>query len=257
MVKQKQERKPSSTRKAEYRFPCSIEPVSLVPDSVEVKQVDDLSSVGGLEQPGYVISGALKDVRESWWAEPPHIAFANLLAEKPESVESFTRRYGVLSRLYMDRDDPDGRTFTIDSATFLVKQDTLRDAWEWMAATEEEGHPKQGGSSVSEIEGEVEEGFDADVVVSGGFVELRPKDIWTSICFLFLWDAQAGKLGVCENPDCPAPYFRRKRRTQKFCEAGPCVAYAQRQYSLDWWNRVGKKRREKKLSKIQNKGKKQ
>jgi hypothetical protein len=157
------------------------------------------------------------------------------LTDKPEAAEKFTKRYGVLNRDYMDREDPDGELFTIDSATFLATQDKLRVAW-------------RGGNvgRIAEIEGEVEESFDTDVIVAHRYVRLRPKDLWASICFLFLWDLKADKLGICENPECPAPYFRKKRKTQKFCEAGPCVAYAQRQYSLDWWNRVGKKKREKK-----------
>src|SRR5262249_2860705 len=134
----------------------------------------------------------------------------------------------------------DGEKFTIDSATFLHMQDRLRQAWP---------HKERPGDvgAWAELEGEVEEGFDTDVVVSGGFVSLRPRDLWASICFLYLWDSQARRLGFFGNPDCPAPYFRKKRKTQKYCEQGPCVQYAQRRYSLDYWNRKGKKEREKRL----------
>jgi hypothetical protein len=251
MVKQKELTKNSSTGKPEceraYRFPCCVEPVSLVPETTEVKVVDNLGPECAEGVPGYFISGSLKNTVESLWPEPPHIAFANLRAEDPRAAEAFTKRYGVLSRLYRDRDDPDGQRFTIDSATFIVKQEGLRQAW-----------PGEHSdiSALIDIEGEVEESFDTDVGVALGYVQLRPKDLWASICFLFLWDAQAGRLGICGNPECPAPYFRKKRKTQKYCEQGPCVQYAQRQYSLDWWNRVGNKRRDKKLSRNRSKGKK-
>jgi hypothetical protein len=248
MVKQREQAKNSSTRPRhevsgtrglpEYRFPCYIEPVSLAPETTELKVVDNLGPAYAEGVPGYFISGSLQNAVENWWPELPHIAFANLLAENPKAAEAFTRRYGALSRQYINRDDPDGKNFTIDSATFMAQQDRLRQAW-----------PVKDSSHISafvDMEGEVEESFDTDVVVSGGFVHLRPKDLWASICFLYLWDVHAKRLGFCGNPDCPAPYFRKKRRTQKYCEQGPCVQYAQRQYSLDWWNREGKKRREKK-----------
>jgi hypothetical protein len=243
MVKQASRAKNSSTKPEyevplvwgpDYKFPCYVEPLSLVPHTTELKVVDNLGPEHVEGVPGFLISGSLENETESSWPEPPHVAFANLLADKPEAVETFTKRYGVLSRHYMDREDPDGEKFTIDSATFLVSQNNLRIAW------------KGDNVGVVDIEGEVEESFSTDVVVAHGYVRLRPKDLWASICFLFLWDLKAGKLGFCENPECPAPYFRKKRKTQKFCEAGPCVAHAQRQYSLDWWNRVGKKKREKK-----------
>jgi hypothetical protein len=41
----------------------------------------------------------------------------------------------------------------------------------------------------------------------------------------------------CANPDCINPYFLAKRRTQKFCESGPCVDYGHRQNALDYWHR--------------------
>jgi hypothetical protein len=243
MVKHEQRAKTSSR---DYRFPCYIATSSVLPEKTEVRPVENLASVGGIEGvSGYVISGTLGQEAVEW-PEPPHVAFANLLAEKPEAVENFTKRYGLLHHSYIDQDDPDGNRFTIDSATFLVEQDRLRLAWRFISAAKEEDHPPGGAVAVSEIEGEVEEGFGTDVVVAYRYVQLRPKDLWAAICFLFLWDLETERLGLCENPDCPAPFFRKKRKTQKFCEAGPCVAYAQRQYSLDWWNRVGKKRREKK-----------
>ena len=51
------------------------------------------------------------------------------------------------------------------------------------------------------------------------------------------------KMAVCCNPECPAPYFLKKRTTQRFCERGPCVEYGQQQHALSWWRRVGAKRR--------------
>lgn len=232
----------------EYRFPCYAEPVSLVPVTTELKVVDDLGPLYAEGLPGYFISGSLQDTAESWWPEPPHIAFANLLAEDPKAAEAFIKRYGVLHRVCMDKDDADGRRFTIDSAYLLHLQDRLRRAW-----------PTQNSAHISafvDLEGEVEESFDTDVVVSGGFVHLRPKDLWASICFLYLWDVHAKRLGFCGNPDCPAPYFRKKRRTQKFCEAGPCADYARKKYALRYWDTKGKKKRDKRMKSTKRQGEK-
>src|SRR5882762_3998432 len=98
MVKQQQETK-NSSRGPDYRFPCSIEPVSFVPDSTELKIVDDLGLKYAEGVPGYFISGTLERAVQNTWSEPPHIAFANLRAEDPKAAEAFTKRYGVLSRL--------------------------------------------------------------------------------------------------------------------------------------------------------------
>lgn len=86
----------------------------------------------------------------------------------------------------------------------------------------------------------------ASIAIKDDAVELIPDDLWALICILTVRDHKAGRLGVCENPTCPACYFVKKRKTQKFCEGGPCVAYKQRKYALESWHRVGSKKREEK-----------
>jgi hypothetical protein len=49
-------------------------------------------------------------------------------------------------------------------------------------------------------------------------------------------------LAVCRNPDCPTKYFVARRSDQKYC-GGECTVFAQRQYSLKYWNEEGKHRR--------------
>jgi hypothetical protein len=60
---------------------------------------------------------------------------------------------------------------------------------------------------------------------------------------------RSARFARCHNPDCPAPYFLAKRRSQKFCERGDCTAYAQRKYALKWWNNEGRERRAKRSRK--------
>lgn len=80
-------------------------------------------------------------------------------------------------------------------------------------------------------------------------IAISTNDLWKFICLLFLIDEAEGKLGMCENPDCPAPYFKRKRRTQRFCERGSCTAYAARLYTQRWWETKGRKERHDKRAK--------
>jgi hypothetical protein len=221
----------------------------------------DTASPDSKEQPGgYVISGTLDKQRfggESTWREAPHIAFANLRVEDPKAVDAFIKRYGVLKDSFLDKDpeeaeavgvmrqlgvppfeSPPSETFSMDSMLLEQLQDGLCQAWytDW--------HSHKG--YVSDLQEHIEFGTTVNVL-SPGVVVLRTIDQWTFICFLFLRDFMAGRLGVCGNPDCPARYFVKKRRTQMYCQQGPCVQYAQRRYSLDHWNRKGKKEREKKF----------
>jgi hypothetical protein len=71
--------------------------------------------------------------------------------------------------------------------------------------------------------------------IDEGCFRIYVANVQRLILMLFLRDHAAGKTAICANPDCPAPYFLKSRRTQKICEAGECVAWAQRNYSLKWW----------------------
>jgi len=259
MVKQAQEAKTSSTRSGEYQISKGVVvPVAWLPETTNTTAHQDGPNVS------FEISGKLrKGPAEERWSEPPHVAFANLHAEDARAVEAFVKRYGILHwdavsqepvqkesnvgtredilrtrRLNQQRlktkienfgSPIENRLYSVESFGLFLDQDHLRGIWE-----------------DSELIGELETQVVVTIAIKEDAVELLPKDIWALICLLSVRDYKAGKLAVCENPDCPARYFVKKRKTQKFCEQGPCSAYAQRQYSLDWWNRVGKKRRDSK-----------
>ena len=46
----------------------------------------------------------------------------------------------------------------------------------------------------------------------------------------------------CGDPECPAPYFLAKRRTQAYCSE-KCAGYGQREAKKRWWSNVGADRR--------------
>ena len=52
----------------------------------------------------------------------------------------------------------------------------------------------------------------------------------------------ADRARYCANPDCPAPYFLAKRRSQKYC-SDICALPAQREFKRRWWDEHGKARR--------------
>jgi hypothetical protein len=179
------------------------------------------------------------------WTMPPHKLLANLptletstgkLSTKPVSglayakaMEAFVKKYGVLG----ERDFGSGR-FTLDLAEVAEFQDLLRKAW-----TED-------SDAIGEIETQVKDALEAHPSVKANCIELTTDNLWSLICVLFLLDHAAGKTCVCANPECPAPYFLRKRKDQKYCERAPCSIYAQRRYALGWWERKGYELRAKK-----------
>jgi hypothetical protein len=247
MVKQAQEEKTSSRDwRSAYHFPSFIVGGCYLPATIETTVEQDSGGKSAYAISGTLLSenGLVVEEKQDQWPEPPHLAFANLRLDDAQSAEAFIKRYGLLQgtgKSNLDfadrvvvRGEPVRRDFVVRSSNLKEDQLILRAAWE--------GDPL----SINSFEFQVAEGTKVDILINQRSVQLRTEDLWTFIAFLFLFDYKDEKLGICENPECPAPYFRKKRKTQKFCEAGPCVAYAQRQYSLDWWNRVGKKKREKK-----------
>jgi hypothetical protein len=189
------------------------------------------------------------------WNEPPHQVFANLprfdlvvtgatgILDNPQgrdlrrdaagnmlpelvelkAMEAFVKKHGVLCGQV---DETTGR-FDEDAATFTDAQDTLRKAW------------SGDSEAINEIGGQTQDALVARPSIKARSVELTIDNLWSLICVLFLMDHAAGKTGVCGNPECPAPYFLRKRKDQKYCERGKCSAYAQRKYALGWWERKG------------------
>lgn len=145
-------------------------------------------------------------------------------------------------------DNSDWAVFRGRLAHFELAQILLREAW-------------RGSAYVVDVflKTELDDGFNlrAFDVLAGrdttpnhrAEIFMETEDLWKFICFLFLLDWTRGRIGVCGNPECPAPYFLKKRSTQKVCELGPCSEWAQRQYALKWWNKEGRKRRAKKSAK--------
>ena len=217
------------------------------------------------------------DIDPSRWKEPPHRAYANLpivaLSDSQEemidakAMLSFTKKFGLLDNLLTS---PEDKEWT----GFLKREGFL----EYLKEPEDRVMPVESSPSVETISREVsgytseqiqklagtqsllkyawrsgdERALDAiDSYLSGGLpihfeidegcLRIYVASVQRLILMLFLRDHAAGKTAICANPDCPAPYFLKSRKTQRICEAGDCVGWAQRNYALKWW-RVNKKK---------------
>ena len=140
--------------------------------------------------------GAPFDV--STWKDEPHIALANL-RDDPKAVLWFTRTYGVLAW---------GKRKTISVRGALNYRDLLRRAWEgdgelnWMGPYNFFALP-----SVKDIW----------LIAQPTGMIITVNALWPLIQFLFSRDWAEKRIRKCENPDCPAPYFRAVRKGQRFC----------------------------------------
>jgi hypothetical protein len=214
----------------------------------------------------YFIRGALDGPADAKrWKQPPHVKFVNLplmtlsntKLDPPIEEKAFVKfieEYGVPRGTVIEpglakdeaAKEPDDFAaqlhFAVNSADVSGAQKTLRTAW------------KGESSAIAEIQRQVPGAlqafgspgiFDfsyppgqlAVRINQNGSVELVVKNLWSFVCLLFLRDYGAGRIGICANPQCPSPYFVKSRRTQKICEIGDCVVWAQRLYALKWWHK--------------------
>lgn len=214
--------------------------------------------------------------------KPPHVEFANLrtynadgnvtmaseegLTLDEKALEKFIRTYGLLrgyelapSRVPLNREP------ISEIAAFQL---TLRRAWQaWSASNAkfplvevrfneayQNDNCNEAYQNLANLSGFLEEmlkGFRVGFTVLDPVAELSVSadDLWRFILLLFPISASEGKIGFCANPGCPAPYFIKKRKTQKFCELGSCTAYAARLYTNRWYDAKGKKQRADKRAK--------
>ncbi len=240
MVKQqKQPKTSSSARKRPYDIHASLRYDWCLPESAELELQMALAGQGAH---GWSIEGELGHghADAARWKRPPHVELANLpLAVvpaneygpswtpppvDPEAAKSFVKRYGVLQGVVDAANEP---RFHVDSTDFMSAYNLLRKAW---------GGGEGVAEAVEKIQKQAKHALEIRLGSKVGGLELLSNNLWGLITVLFLRDYAAGKIGRCANPDCPVPHFLKSRKTQKICEAGDCVAWAQRQYALKWWH---------------------
>lgn len=209
----------------------------------------------------YIIAGNFtgKPADPTRWKDPPHRFFLNLpvLVTKEQRTEVldskamilFTRSYAPLAV------SPAGEfTFRTKKGTWKQVVQSSPNLDQIQESVRTHGKPyleaiaarhsqallkfiwRTGDRTAIEvISKEVERSLRTRVSADGVHLVVGVRNMWILICMLILRDNASGRLGICQNPDCPAPYFLKSRKTQKICEAGSCVAWAQRKYALKWW----------------------
>jgi hypothetical protein len=255
MVKQRRAAKTSSDSQDRnvrgYKIRAVVTCNWQMPEAVDLTKQMDFSGC----MDSYWLSGTLTSVKVNplKWRDSPHRAFANLphfIGQSlntaplidPKAMIHFVKRYGFLGgvvdkgrctegiqRLIVPTQEVVSDTVygaeRLQSLGDAHSQSLLQFAWETGSK-----------EAIDEIRSQASKGFALEQLPAGGVVQIAATNLWTLICLLFLHDNAAGKTARCANPDCPAPFFLKSRRTQKICEAGDCVVWAQRRYALKWWH---------------------
>lgn len=211
------------------------------------------------------------------WRDYAHRSFVNLpVATFPDSGEeiidptamlSFTKRYGLLDNLLANEEDKEWTRFleregyidylkaNEDRLMLVESSPSVETISKEFAGYSSEQVEKLAGTqsllkyawrsgderALAAIDKYLSDGLPVHVEVDGR-LRVYVASVQRLILMLFLRDQGEGKTAICANPDCPAPYFLKSRKTQKICEAGECVAWAQRNYSLKWWRENRKKK---------------
>lgn len=159
---------------------------------------------------------------QDWLRRDRHYQLFVNLRDDPEELLSFLSRR---ARTPVDK----------DTERYRLLQENLRSAW-------------SGNKEAVEQIREQLSREDFRFEIGRRRMILQPRTVFGEIMLPFLRDCQEGMTAICANPDCQSPYFIKKRRTQKYCEAGPCTEKAQREQKLEWWrkNRGSQRERKKK-----------
>jgi hypothetical protein len=155
------------------------------------------------------------------WDVQPHVALANL-GWSPQARVDFLREYGPLEtqvlhwfgkgQNYIEYHD---RTFSLETGTWVEEQNVLRLAWRGDNRTL--GAIGRTMDFRSTLDKDKDDTWRLEVV-----------GLERYICLLFIKDRSEGKTGICENPDCPSPYFIKNRSDQLFCKHSCAVAVSNR-----------------------------
>jgi hypothetical protein len=179
------------------------------------------------------------------WKDPPHVAFANLGYDperrgglaSDDQIKMFTLRYGPLSVIQgpgaaAEQPKPSNwqealkrvlaptpveEPFWMSLANFRLSQAKLRAAWKEKNAslfTDPDDSSKSLGYDLLPV----------DWQAAGNQIELCPASCEDYMGILLTRDLAEKRTRVCQNPDCPTPYFVAGRRDAKFCSHRCAVA---------------------------------
>jgi hypothetical protein len=160
------------------------------------------------------------------------------LSDDPKAVERFERLFArflpwagsesqtlTVQRIDSGEDGPSTKAVDLSNDRLFSLRDALRSIW---AASDLE--TKEWGIFL----------FGADSTMTVSFASSvgppPPNPFQQAVMYLF---KLAGKTRLCQNSECPSPYFLASRSSQKYCSQ-VCALPAQCSYKRDWWKKYGK-----------------
>lgn len=243
----------SEKGKDAYNFRSIIRADWQLPVNPELGSSLQPNLAGGMAEYVILAEPGIVTASPAHWRTPPHRVFLNLPASStpemeteivdPKAMLAFSKRYGLLSH-----ETANNRwALRVESSSSLGYISSMIGHFGPEEFRELMGMKSQAllkymwnsgdQQAIEEIASQTAKNLQPQIDVSTGATVIKVANVWTLICMLLLRDRAAGKTAICANPDCPAPYFLKSRKTQKICEAGECVAWAQRNYALNWWRK--------------------
>lgn len=151
------------------------------------------------------------------WKEPPHYYLANVQLSTG-LIRGFATRFGLPYREWRWEGSQRHRgkrrgSWVLNKPDVEQMQKLLRRAWQGeidAIADIEKGDPNYPGNRVI---GEIK----IDWSIGRKGIVATALDLWSFIRIAFLQDYAAGRTKVCENQDCPSPFFLQARKGQKYC----------------------------------------
>lgn len=197
---------------------------------------------------GHVITGKLGKQKVEIFGRAAAVLedFANTSGD-PESIQRFTRAYGVLKQDDREQHYIQGTSDFVPGERFLIHCDEWREAQQTFRANWEAG--RNGGEDLAKrLSAAIAPAVSSGPVVKAtvkwsrrGFqLELQPDDLWRALSLAFI--GFSDRMRKCQNPTCDAPYFLATRKDQRYCSEKCARLVANR----TWWDKHGKDWREKK-----------
>jgi hypothetical protein len=199
-----------------------------------------------MDKAGHVITGKLGKQKVEVFGRAARVLedFANTSGDT-ESIQRFTRAYGVLNQNDREHHSIQGTSDFIPGDRFLIHCDDWLEAQRIFRANWEAG--RNGGEELAKrLSVAIAPGVSAGPVVKArvtwsrrGFqLELQPDDLWRALSLAFI--GFSDRMRKCQNPTCDAPYFLATRRDQRYCNEKCARLVANRK----WWDKHGQEWRE-------------
>jgi hypothetical protein len=216
---------------------------------VPVKARQELPGGWVMDKAGHVITGRLGKQKIEVFSRAARVLedFANTSAD-PESIQRFTRAYGVLNQDDREQHYIQGTSDFISGDRFVIRCDEWLKAQRIFRANWESG--RNGGEELAKrLSVAIAPGVSAGPVVKAkvkwsrrGFqLELQPDDLWRALLLAFI--GFSDRMRKCQNPTCVAPYFLATRQDQRYCSEKCARLVANRK----WWDKHGQQWRENRL----------